>query len=313
MIEISIVVPVFNEEDNVIKFVKKIKSLIKDKKYEIIFCLDPSNDNSEKNIRKVCKENKNIKCLIFSRRFGQPSAIIAGINNCIGKTCVIMDIDFQDPPELINQMYDYYLKGYNVVLAKRKSRKNESLIKIFTSKLAYKLIHYFSDNSIPKDIGDFRLIDRKIINHLKKFNEKNIYLKGLVSYIGFKQKIIEFDRRERKYGYSKFKHYGSFSIFFSGLFGFSSKPLNILLFSGVILSFLSIFMLLLVIISKFILNVNFPVGTPTIIISIFFFSGIQLISIGILGQYIGRIFDEVKKRPLYIIKDNINIKVNSER
>ena len=307
MTDISLIVPVYNEEENINIFFEKIKQILLNYSYEIIFCVDPGQDNTEKLIKNICKNNKNVKALFFSRKFGQPSATMAGIKNSIGKTCVIIDVDLQDPPELIVDMYKHYLEGYNAVLAKRRTRKNESIIKIISSKIAYKLINYFSDSNIPVDIGDFRLIDQKIVKELINLDEKNIYLKGLVSYIGYKQKVIEFDRKERLHGNSKYKHYGSFSIFFSGLFGFSAKPLNFLLLGGALISILSFIMLCAVLISKFIFSVDFPVGIPTIIISIFLFAGIQLASIGILGQYVARIFDEVKKRPSYIIKEKINI------
>ena len=194
--------------------------------YEIIFVLDPSSDDSEKIIKSEIESNSKIKLIVFSRRFGQPSATMAGIHNVSGDRCVIIDCDLQDPPELIFDMNEKMNEGYDVVLARRKSRKGETLFKKIITKLGYKLIEKITDIKIPKDTGDFRIISKRVIENLKKFKEPSAFLRGLVAYIGFSQTFVEYDRDERSDGYSKYnKYFGSIQIAFNGIFGFSSKPL----------------------------------------------------------------------------------------
>ena len=228
MIEISIVVPVRDENENIKPFLQRTENVLNTigKSYEIIFALDPSSDNTEKVILDEIKRNKNIKLLVFSRQFGQPAATIAGILNCKGSYCVIIDVDLQDPPEIIEQLYKKIISGYEVVYEKRKNRKGETIFKKIISSFGYFLINKLSEVRIPKDTGDYRIITRKIINHLKELNESHGFLKGMVAYVGFNQSFIEYDREHRRAGKSKYnKFLGSLKIGFNGLIGFSSRPL----------------------------------------------------------------------------------------
>jgi dolichol-phosphate mannosyltransferase len=230
---------------------------------------------------------------------------MAGIHNCIGESSVIIDCDLQDPPELIASLYNKLKEGYDVVTAKRIGRQGETVIKKIISKLGYWLINKITDISIPRDTGDFRIISKKIINELKKINEQSFFLRGLVSYIGYKQTFIEYVRDKRIDDSGKYnKYFGSLKIAFDGIFGFSSKPLTYIFLFGICLSFFSFIIALYYLYQKFFLNVT-P-GLSSTIIFISFFSGIQIFILGIIGEYIGRIYNEVKKRSNYIIDKKIN-------
>jgi dolichol-phosphate mannosyltransferase len=306
--DISIVVPVYNEEENIVNFLARVVVILDRCKlsYEIIFVLDPSKDQSEEIIASQIKLNKNIKMLVLSRRFGQPSATMAGILNSTGRTCVIIDVDLQDPPELIENMYFKFQQGYDVVLAKRISRQGETFVKKIVTKIGYRIINYASDVDIPNDTGDFRLISRRVIDHLKQLNEPHNFLRGLVSYIGFKQCFIEYNRDSRYSGSSKYNpFFGSIKIALNGLISFSSKPLYLMTGVGFFLSIFSFLLGFWYFLQK-ILGVNLTPGLSTNVLLITFFSGIQLLALGLIGEYVGRIYDQVKKRPSYIIEKKIN-------
>ncbi len=306
--KLSIIVPVFNEAKNITNFLSRLCLVLKkiNSDYEIIFVLDPSSDDSEKIIKSEIESNSKIKLIVFSRRFGQPSATMAGIHNVSGDRCVIIDCDLQDPPELIFDMNEKMNEGYDVVLARRKSRKGETLFKKIITKLGYKLIEKITDIKIPKDTGDFRIISKRVIENLKKFKEPNAFLRGLVAYIGFSQTFVEYDRDERSDGYSKYnKYFGSIQIAFNGIFGFSSKPLFLMSIIGFIFAFLSFCIGIYYIIIK-IFDPTITPGLPSTILFITFFSGLNLLGLGILGEYVGRIYDEVKDRPNFIIDKKYN-------
>ncbi len=308
MIDISIIVPVYNEAQNITVFVKRMTNEVKriTNNYEIIFALDPSTDDTEKVILKEIENNNRIKLLVFSRRFGQSAATMAALKNSKGERCLIIDCDLQDPPELLNEMYSKMDEGYDVVLAKRKSRKGETIIKKSVAAFGYNLINKISDVRIPINSGDFRLISKKIVNYLNEFDEPNAFLRGLVAYVGFKQTSIEYDREERFSGISKYNKYlGSIKIAFNGLFGFGSKPIFFMSLLGFVFALLSFLIGIYYIIVKLV-DPNITPGLSSTILIISFFSGLQLIALGILGEYIGRIYDEVKKRPKYIIDKKIN-------
>ena len=306
--KLSIVVPVFNEEKNIKTFLKRITETISkiELDYEIIFVLDPSDDNTENEIIESISNNKNIKLIVLSRRFGQPAATMAGIHNSSGDLCVIIDCDLQDPPELIFDMYSKILEGNDVVYAKRIKRKGETFIKKIISKVGYQIIEKISDVKIPRDTGDYRIITKKIINDLKELKETNAFLRGLVAYVGYKQAFVEYERDERQSGKSKYNKYlGSLKIAFNGIFGFSSKPLFLMSLIGFVFAFISFFIGIYYVYQK-ITNPFITPGLSSTILMITFFSGIQLLGLGLLGEYIGRIYDEVKNRPNFIINKKIN-------
>ena len=308
MIEISVVVPVRDENENIKPFLQRTENVLNviGKSYEIIFALDPSSDNTEKVILDEIKRNKNIKLLVFSRQFGQPAATIAGILNCKGSYCVIIDVDLQDPPEVIEQLYKKIVSGYEAVYAKRKNRKGETIFKKIISSFGYFLINKLSDVPIPKDTGDYRIITRKVINHLKELNESHGFLRGMVAFVGFNQSFIEYDRDHRRAGKSKYnKFLGSLKIGFNGLIGFSSRPLFLMSIVGFVIALLSFLLGIWYFFQK-ILGINLTLGLTTTVILISFFAGVQLLGLGLLGEYVGRIYDEVKKRPKYILDKKIN-------
>ena len=308
MSEISIVVPVLNESENIKPFLERTENVLKKmgKTYEIVFALDPSSDDTENVILNEIKRNKNIRLLVFSRQFGQPAATMAGINNCKGSYCVIIDVDLQDPPELIEKLYNEIISGYEVVYAKRKSRKGETFFKKVVSSIGYYLINKFSDVRIPRDAGDFRIISRKVINQLNELNESHGFLRGMVAFVGFKQSYIEYDRVKRYGGKSNYnKFFGSMKIGLNGLIGFSSRPLFLMAITGFIIALISFLLGIWYLFQKF-SGINLTPGLTTTVILISFFAGIQLLGLGLLGEYVGRIYDEVKKRPKYILDKKIN-------
>ncbi|MDO8727370.1 MAG: glycosyltransferase [Candidatus Methanoperedens sp.] len=307
---VSIVVPVYREESNIKPFLKRAEALIEKLQlpYEIIFCLDPSPDNTEKVIHEEIKRNPKIRLIKFSRRFGQPAATMAGIHLCKGDACVVIDVDLQDPPELIEQMLDKWREGYYVVYAKRRSRKGETFIKEWISYFGYRVINMISEMKIPKDTGDFRLMDKRIVDELKKLNETHGFLRGMVAFVGFKQTYIEYDRDERASGITNYNKYlGSLKIAFNGIVGFSIRPLQVASLVGGLIALVSFFLGFWFLFQKIVLHNELTPGLTWTIILITFFAGVQLLSLGIMGEYVGRIYEEVKRRPMYIIEEMENI------
>jgi dolichol-phosphate mannosyltransferase len=308
-IELSIVVPVFNEELNIEPFLARmIPALLPlNISYEIIFCLDPSTDKTYNVIRSNALVNKKIKLVTFSRRFGQPAATIAGINFCQGKYCVIIDVDLQDQPELVPVLYEKALEGFDVVFAKRRTRAGETVIKRIIAYLGYKVINRMSDISIPTNTGDFRIISRRVIDSLLLLKESNAFLRGYVAFVGFNQTFIEYDRDPRFIGTGNYNRYfGSIKIGLNGLISFSRKPLQIMSIIGFGMACISFFIAVFYFINHLI-GYNYPLGLTTIVLVVTFFSGIQLLALGLLGEYVGRIYDDVKGRPLYIVDEVINV------
>jgi len=308
MIEISVVVPVYNESTNIKAFLERAEKVLNEinKPYEIIFALDPSKDDSENIILEETKRNKNIKLLLFSRKFGQPLSTMAGIHNCKGKYCVIIDVDLQDPPELIKNLYEKIITGYEVVYAKRKSRKGETLLKKIIAHTGYYIINKLSDIKIPRNTGDCRIISKKVVEQLKELNESHGFLRGMVAFVGFKQSFIEYDRDLRYSGKSNYnKFFGSLTIGLNGLIGFSSRPLFLMSITGFIIALISFLLGMWYLFQK-ISGINLTEGLTTTVILISFFAGVQLLGLGLLGEYVGRIYDEVKKRPKYIVDKKVN-------
>ena len=314
-VAISVVVPVYKEERNIQPFLARIVPILERiGSYEILFCLDPSPDRSEELIEEQIRKNPSLGLLVMSRRFGQPAATMAGLLNCRGDACVAIDVDLQDPPELILDMYAKILEGYDVVYAKRRSRGGETLLKRAISSLGYKLINAISEVRIPRNTGDFRIITRGIIEELRGLPESHGFLRGLVALVGYRQTAIEYDRDPRLAGTGNYNRYlGSLKIAFNGLFGFSTAPLQVSLWTGVSIAVISVFLILFIFFTKLILGKNYPLGIPTITVLVLFIGGVQLISLGIIGEYIGRIYDEVRRRPHYIVKRAHNVAVRDRR
>ncbi|MEI8345477.1 MAG: glycosyltransferase family 2 protein [Candidatus Omnitrophota bacterium] len=302
--EISVVVPVYKEQDNILPFLKRTETTLEALKvsYEIIFCLDPSPDRTEEVIVGQISRNANIRLMIFSRRFGQPAATMAGILNCRGRYCVVIDVDLQDPPELIEALYRKACEGYEVVYAKRRSRKGETWIKRLVASMGYRLINKVSEAPIPRDVGDFRILSRRVIDQLGRLSETHGFLRGLVGYIGFRQSCVEYDRQSRVHGPGNYNRLlGSIKIAFNGLMGFTVFPLQAMWILGLLL----MAGMLALGIGATLLGMSLS-GIFYLSCGVGFLAGLQLFSLGIMGEYVGRIYQEVRRRPMYIIDRKIN-------
>jgi len=312
---ISVVVPVYKEEKNIRPFLARaIPVLERLGSYEIIFALDPSPDSTERVIRDEITRNPNIGLVVFSRRFGQPASTMAGILNCRGRWCVVIDVDLQDPPEMIETMWRKAQEGFDVVRARRTSREGEAFLKRAVSGFGYKLINRIADVQIPQNTGEFRIMSRRVIEELRGLSESHGFLRGLVALVGYPQSEILYERAARNFGAGNYNRYlGSLKIGFNGIFGFSTVPLQLVMWGGFIIAAISALAIFIVIVMKIIEGQEYPLGVPTITILVLFMGGVQLTAIGVVGEYIGRIYDEVRRRPLYIIDRAVNCAVRDAR
>ncbi len=307
--KLSVVVPVYNEEKNIPEFLRRIEPILTavTPDYEIIFAMDPGTDQSEKFLRDFHKKDPRIKLLKFSRRFGQPQATLAGLQFSQGEMVVVIDVDLQDPPELIQAMVVKYQEGFDVVYAQRRSRAGENWIKQFTSYVGYKFINHIAEVDIPPNTGDFRLMSRRAVDEVVKLKESHGFLRGLVAIVGFRQTAVPFDRDPRHSGAGNYNQFfGSLRIGFNGVFCFSNYMLTLSTVFGFSVAILSFVVGVTYAVLK-LMGVEFPLGNPTIVVLVLFMGGVQLISVGILGEYIGRIYDEVKQRPKFIVEDAVGI------
>ncbi len=310
MKKISIIIPTYNEEE-VIKIsylrVKKVLEELDSYDYEIIFIDDGSKDKTLNILNEIAKENRKVKVISFARNFGHQAAVTAGIKYITGDAIVIIDADLQDPPELIPEMIQLWEQGNEVIYGKRKTRKGESAFKLLSAKMFYKTLNALSDVEIPKDTGDFRLVDRKVVEIINQMPEHNKFLRGLFSWVGFKQYAYEYERKERVAGKTKYPFKKMWKLATDGIISFSTKPLKLVGGLGIITIIISILILIYSLISYvFKLNDLTP-GWTSIMVAITLFSGVQLLSIWIISEYISRIYDETRNRPQYIIDKTINI------
>lgn len=305
----SIVVPLYNEELVIDESYSRLKEVMDStyENYEIIFINDGSSDSTEKKVQQICKTDENIKLINFSRNFGHQCAITAGMETSVGDAIVVIDADLQDPPEVIPKMIKKWKEGYDVVYGKRAKRQGESFFKKMTARAFYRLLKDMTSIDIPVDTGDFRLIDRKVCNTLNSLPERNRYVRGLVSWVGYKQTSVEFIRHERFAGDSKYPLKKMLKLAFDGITSFSYKPLVLSGYLGVLSLIIGIISTIATITKHLISNTNVINFGFIISINLIMF-GIVLGCMGILGQYIGRIFDESKSRPNYIIESITNNK-----
>ncbi len=300
---LSVVVPVYKEEKNIPEFLRRIRPILSGvtEDYEIIFSLDPSPDRTEDVILEARATDSRIKLLRFSRRFGQPMATLAGLEYSRGEAVVAMDVDLQDPPELLHEMVAKWREGYDVVLPQRRARTGEPWIKKFVAATGYKVINKIADVKIPPNTGDFRLMARRVVVEVVKLKESHGFLRGMVAVVGFKQAIIPFDRPARFAGETNYnRFFGSLRIGFNGIFCFSTYALTLSTMFGFIIAGFS-FLLMAIYLFYKLMGWEIVWGNPTLVILISFLGGIQLISVGILGEYIGRIYEEVRSRPKFIV------------
>ena len=303
----SIVIPVLNEEKVLNELYQRLTKVMTDigESYEIIFINDGSTDNSLKIMKQLQTHDKRIKIIDFSRNFGHQIAITAGIDFTSGDAVITIDADLQDPPEVIPNLIKKWKEGYEVIYGIREKRKGENFFKKISTLIFYRLINKMTMINMPPDSGDFRLIDKKVVNNLKNIRENNRYVRGLTYWIGFKQIGVPYERDKRFAGKSKYPIKKLFKLAYDAIFSFSNFPLKIATYFGFIVSFLSFLYLIYALIIKLFTN-SVIHGWTSLMISILFLGGVQLICLGIIGEYIARINDEVKKRPLYIIKEIID-------
>jgi dolichol-phosphate mannosyltransferase len=300
---LSIVVPVFREEKNIPEFLRRIRPILGEitQDYEIIFSMDPSPDRTEEVVLEERLTDPRIKLLKFSRRFGQPMATLAGMEYSSGDAVIVMDVDLQDPPELIHDMVNKWKQGYDVVLPQRRARTGEPWLKKLVAGTGYKVINKIADVKIPQNTGDFRLMTRRVILEVVKLKESHGFLRGMVAVVGFKQCLIPFDRPARFAGETNYnRFFGSLRIGFNGIFCFSTYALTLSTQFGFVIAAASFLIAMTYLVMK-LAGFPFPMGNPTMVILILFMGGIQLISVGILGEYIGRIYEEVRSRPKFIV------------
>lgn len=301
---LSLVVPVYREEKNVPEFLRRVRPILGaiTEDYEVIFALDPSPDRTEEVILAARAEDPRVKLLRFSRRFGQPMATLAGLQYSCGEAVVVMDVDLQDPPELLGEMVTKWQEGYDVVLPQRRQRTGEPWVKRLVAATGYKVINKIADVRIPPNTGDFRLMSRRVVAEVTRLKETHGFLRGMVAVVGFRQALIPFDRPARFAGETNYNRFlGSLRIGFNGIFCFSTYALTLSTWLGFLVSGGAFLLMGIYLFYKL---MDWPIawGNPTLVILISFLGGIQLISVGILGEYIGRIYEEVRARPKFIVE-----------
>lgn len=304
---ISIVVPVFNEESVVLESYKRLKGVLEslNESYELIFVNDGSRDATSDIVRCICESDSTVHFIDFARNFGHQIAISAGMDYASGEAVVVIDADLQDPPEVIPAMIAKWREGYDVVYGKRAERKGETLFKRFTSAAFYRVLQKLTDVDIPVDTGDFRLIDRKVCDALKLIKERNRYVRGIISWLGFKQTGVEFVRDKRFAGETKYPLKKMLRFAFDGITSFSVRPLKLSSYVGGLASFAGFAYLLVVVYQKLFTDRTVTGWASMMAVSLFF-NGVVLMMLGIIGEYIGRIYDEAKGRPLYVVRETLH-------
>ncbi|MEA5616314.1 glycosyltransferase family 2 protein [Cronbergia sp. UHCC 0137] len=301
----SLVIPIYNEEENIIEMYRRLNHLMEqlDGQVELILIDDGSRDRSLSIIRELHHCDNRVRYLSLARNFGHQIAVTAGLNFVQGKCIIVMDADLQDPPELILTMIEKWHEGYQVVYAQRISRKKETWLKRFTAYLFYRILRRLAKVDIPADTGDFCLMDKQVVDILNSMPERNRYIRGLRAWVGFRQTSVLFERDPRFAGTVKYTFGKSWALALDGIISFSTVPLRLATYIGILSAFIALFMILLVLYWRLSEPFSPVIGYTLITISMFFLGSIQLICIGILGEYIGRIYEEVKVRPLYTLQE----------
>lgn len=311
--DLSVVIPVLNEEENVLPLYNRLKKVLDGltDSHEIIFVDDGSTDLTVDQVMTIRSRDEKVKLVSFSRNFGHEMANSAGFRNAIGDAVVIIDGDLQDPPELIGDMYRKYQDGFDVVYAKRKKRDKETILKKVTSKMFYRVMKFMSYVELPLDTGDFRLLSRRVVDELNRMDEHNRFFRGLTHWVGFNVTYVEYDRHGRHAGETKYNYLKLMRLAVDAILSFSYKPLKIFSVLGISMSLFSFLFMIFWIVFK--LTTDRPIEGWTSLVSIvLFFFGILMMQISILGEYIARIYEEVKRRPLYIIAKQEGIEKKEE-
>ena len=307
-VDLSIIVPMYNEQEVLEHFfthIEKVMKQVPQYLYEIICVNDGSKDETLTLLKKYAQKDKRIKIIGFSRNFHKEPALFAGIENCTGRAAVLIDADLQDPPELILQFLQKWEEGYQVVYGKREDRKTDSFIKRGTSAAFYKVYNWMADYPIPYNAGDFRLIDRKVIDAIKKITEKQLFMKGILNWVGFKSIGIPYTRPARVAGKTKWNYWKLWNFALDGITSSTTLPLRIWTYVGSLMAFVSLLYGLYIALRTLIYGIDVP-GYASLLVCILFLGGVQFLVLGILGEYIARIQIEVKNRPPYLIDQKIN-------
>lgn len=303
-VKLSLVVPVFNEADSIHFFLKEIQNLfdLNNKlQLEIVFINDGSEDNTLDQLLRFQNKYASIRVLDLSRNFGKEAALAAGLKFATGQVIVPIDVDLQDPPEVIPQMIDLWRSGFDVVLGMRADRNSDSLAKRISAKLFYKIHNRLSEPKIPENVGDFRLMDRMVVDALNEFPESKRYMKGLFAWVGFRTTTLRYTRAERVAGNSKFNGWRLWNFALDGLTSFSTAPLKIWSYLGAIIALISFLYATIIVLKVVFFGIDAP-GFASVIVAVTFLGGLQLIGIGILGEYLGRSFIESKRRPVFLVR-----------
>lgn len=304
MSKISVIIPIYNEETNIQVLYERLKKVLNgiELEHELLFVNDGSQDQSIQVIKQLAEQDISVRYIDFSRNFGHQIAVTAGIDAVHSEYVVIIDADLQDPPELIPEMYEKMKEGFEVVYARRRSRKGEHFLKKVTAKLFYRILTSITHISIPLDTGDFRIMHKKVVDVLKTMPEQDKFLRGQISWIGFNQSYVEYDRDERLSGTTGYTYSKMIKFALDGITSFSNFPLKVASYLGFVVSFFSFLLILYALYSRLV-SKHFVPGWASIMICVLFLGGVQLISIGIIGEYISRMGNNIRKRPLYIVKD----------
>ncbi len=307
-IQLSVIVPVKDEEQAIVPFVARVApildGLFADGAWEILFIDDGSEDATIGAIQAAHQREPRVRALSLSRNFGKEAALSAGLDHAAGRAVVPMDVDLQDPPEVIGDMLAKWREGYEVVYGVRRNRSVDSLPKRLTADLYYRAHNYLSDDKIPEHAGDFRLLDRSVVEVIRSMPERNRFMKGLFAWGGFRQAAVEYDRVPRTVGQTKFRYWKLWTLALDGITSASTMPLRIWSYIGVVIAFFAMIYAVFMIVRTTLFGIDVP-GYPSLMVAILFFGGLQLISLGVLGEYVGRILVEAKQRPIYVVRQRI--------
>ncbi len=304
-VELSVVVPLYNEELNIDYLFERLRSVLSrlNMTYEIVCVNDGSRDKTLERLIEYHHHNPKIKVVNLSRNYGKEIALSAGLDYAKGAAVVPIDADLQDPPELIEELVAKWREGYDVVYATRRSRDGESWLKRFTAKAFYQVIDSISHVPIPRDTGDFRLLDRRVVDAIKQLPERTRFMKGLFAWVGFKQTSVLFDRPSRHKGETKWNYWRLWNFALDGIMSFSFVPLKVWSYIGLLVAIPTFFYASFLVIRTLIYGVDVA-GYASIMVAVLFLGGVQLISLGVIGEYIGRVYEEVKGRPLYLVRES---------
>ena len=310
---LSVIVPVKDEEEAIAPFVERVSAVLErladgDEKasWEILFIDDGSTDSTMAAIRAAHRHDPRVRAVSLSRNFGKEAALSAGLDHAAGRAIVPIDVDLQDPPEVIGAMLAKWREGYEVVHGVRRNRATDSLPKRLTADLYYRAHNYLSSDKIPEHAGDFRLLDRSVVDVIRAMPERNRFMKGLFAWSGFRQAAVDYDRVPRTVGKTKFRYWKLWTLALDGITSASTVPLRVWSYIGLVIAFLAFVYAVFVIVRTTLFGIDVP-GYPSLMVAILFFGGLQLISLGVLGEYVGRILVETKQRPIYVVRDKVGL------